>query len=375
MRWECALLVLLLPHLALADAARVVVPITQVTLPNGDIRYSVPVRVGESQPFPALLDTGSTGLRVFRTLIPAAFYNDTNLTSVSAFSAGDQLEGTVGEAPVAVGDALTNGAVPFELVDRATCLESRPRCGAMMLTPHDYGIGGDGIAGQGFQAILGIGLGNVRDSVNPLMHMGDRRWVIELPEPGTGNTGQLIINPTAGDVRDAESFQLNPQPGGWFDTLPGCLVNRATTQQICGPAILDTGSPGMIAFVPNAPETTLWRPGEAASLSFTSAANASVTIPFTVDQAAGTGLLQQPATDGEASLLSGFLPFFYNDVLYDGAHGTIALAPRPDAPNPATAVAAQTNAASAIEVIEMNAPGSLPQPAANGMPVVITPTN
>ncbi|MDR3520510.1 MAG: hypothetical protein P4L54_02730 [Acidocella sp.] len=368
-------LLLLLPHLAMADATRVVVPISEVILPNGDLRYSVPVSVGGAAPFPALLDTGSTGLRVFRAMLPAQNYQDTHLPSVSSFSAGDRLTGTIGTAPLSIGNASTDAPVRFELVDQAACMDFRPRCGAATLAARDYGIGGDGIAGQGFQAILGISLQTGSDSENPLMHMGAKRWLIELPEPNSHQTGALIINPDDNDVHNAQSFALVHNGSGWQDTLPGCLNNLSTTQQVCGPTILDTGSPGMIVYIPNAVNTTLWNPGENASLSFSAANQTSLTMPFKVDENPGTGLLQQAADTQQSYILSGFLPFFYNDVLYDAKAGQIALQPRPDAPNPATSTTApQMSVNSAIEVIQMNAPDAIPQAAPNGMPVVITPS-
>ncbi len=369
------LLLLFLPHLAMADATRVVVPISEVILPNGDLRYSVPVSVGGGTPFPALLDTGSTGLKVFRTMVPAQNYQDTHLVSVSSFIAGDKLTGTIATAPISIGAAVTSMPVRFELVDQAACMAFRPNCGAATLSASDYGIGGDGIAGQGFQAILGVSLQTADDVENPLMDIGARRWIIELPEPNSHQTGALIINPDDNDLQTAQSFALTHSGNGWLDMLQGCLNNLSTTQQICGPTILDTGSPGMIAYIPNAVNTTLWNAGENASLSFSAANQSSLSMPFKVDESPGSGLLQQAADTQQSYILSGFLPFFYNDVLYDAQAGRIALQPRPDAPNPATSsTVPQMGANSAIEVIEMNAPGAIPQAAPNGMPVVITPS-
>ncbi|MDE8348568.1 MAG: hypothetical protein POG74_03670 [Acidocella sp.] len=380
----------LLPHLALADATRVVVPITEVVLPNGDLRYSVPVSVGRGSvgrvsvggaaSFPALLDTGSTGLKVFRAMVPAQNYQDSHIASASSFSAGDRLTGTIGTAQLNIGGASTDAPVRFELVDQAACMDFRPRCGAATLPARDYGIGGDGIAGQGFQAILGISLQTASDSENPLVHIGAKRWLIELPEPNQHQTGALIINPDDNDVHNAQSFQLAHSGSGWLDVLPGCLNNLSTTQRVCGPTILDTGSPGMIVYIPNALNATLWNVGENASLGFSAANQAStnqanLTMPFKIDQSPGTGLLQQAADTQQSYILSGFLPFFYDDVLYDAAMGRIALQPRPDAPNPAAStMAPPMSVNSAIEVIEMNAPGAIAQAAPNGMPVVITPS-
>lgn len=377
MRWLAALVVMvMLQANAWADAQRVVVPIAQVMLPDGDIRYTVPVSIGGSGVITALLDTGSTGLRVFRGQVAGGAFVDTRFVTQSAFSAGDNLSGTIGTGVISVGDAATDAAIPFELVDAAACMDTRPNCGAALVSAHDYGIGGDGIAGQGFQAILGISLTRAADSENPLLHMGSGQWLIKLPEPVPGAVGALIINPDADDVRDMREFALQHRPeGGWVDALPGCLNNTTLQQQICGPTILDTGSPGMIAFVPGAAAAPLWHAGDAASLSFSGSGTTNLAIPFVVDRDAGTGMLQQPGLGALPEILGGFLPFFYNAVLYDGAAGRIGLQPRDDAPNPETNPLAAADQASSIQVIQMNAPvvHAGAHQGAPAMPVVITP--
>jgi hypothetical protein len=52
-------------------AMRIEVPIRQTLLTNGVIGYSVPVKIGNASPANALLDTGSTGLRVLRARFPS----------------------------------------------------------------------------------------------------------------------------------------------------------------------------------------------------------------------------------------------------------------------------------------------------------------
>ncbi len=356
----------ILPALA---QARVVVPVSQVLLPDGDIRYSVPVRVGDSVAVDALLDTGSTGLRVMRGAMFRGSYTDTGFMSVSAFSAGDKLTGTVGTADLDIGGLATDGAVPFQIVDSESCASFRPNCGAAGLAPPDYGIGGDGIAGQGFQAILGVGLRDAQGAENPLEHLGAKQWIIELPEPGQGGPGRLILNPGWQDLQGFTMFSLKSEGGGvWHDpgfadTLPACLNDAANGQSVCGQAILDTGAPGMIAFEDGAPGP-LWSAGDAAALVF-----GGLDVKFAVDGTPGTGLLREPKEAGGVDLVAGIVPFFAFDVFYDAAGGRMGLRARQDAPDLTGAPAA--GPATSMEVIQMNAPGvGVP---AGKMPVVITP--
>ncbi len=363
MKWFLAAFALL-PGIA---AAQVSVPITQIVLPDGDVRYSVPVRIGDSMPVDALLDTGSTGLRVMRGAMFRDSYTDTGFLNVSEFSAGDKLTGTVGTARLSLGGLTTDDAIPFEIVDSESCMSTRPDCGAAKLAPQDYGIGGDGIAGQGFQAILGVGLRTAPGAENPLVHIGAKQWIIELPEPGQTGTGELILNPGWQDMQGFQMFQLATQPGGvWHDqgftdTLPACLNDTANGQQICAAAILDTGAPGIVAYRDGGATAPLWSAGDQAALAFS-----TLSIPFALDHGTGTGTLAAPNDGAGVGIVAGILPFFAFDVFYDAANGKIGLKPRDDAPNLATS---SQNSSTTMQVIQLNAP---PAGAAK-LPNVITP--
>ena len=52
--------------------ARIDVAVRQFTMPDGTVRYAVPVTIGESSPIMAELDTGSFGLRVLTAAVPAS---------------------------------------------------------------------------------------------------------------------------------------------------------------------------------------------------------------------------------------------------------------------------------------------------------------
>jgi len=361
---------LVVPGVAMGQA-RVVVPVSQIVLPDGDIRYSVPVRVGNSVALDALLDTGSTGLRVMRGAMFRGSFTDTGFLSVSAFAAGDKLTGTVGTADLNIGGLATDGPVPFEIVDTESCASFRPDCGAAKVLAPDYGIGGDGIAGQGFQAILGVGLRDAQGAENPLEHLGAKQWILQLPEPGQGGPGSLILNPGWQDLQGFTMFPLKSEGGGvWHDpgfadTLPGCLNDATNGQSVCGQTILDTGAPGMIAFG-GAAAGPMWSAGDAAALVFGGLAE-----KFSVDAGPGTGLLREPKAAGGIDLVAGIAPFFAFDVFYDAAAGRMGLRARQDAAD-LTAVPVP-GAGNSVEVIQMNAPGVVAPVPAGKLPTVITP--
>jgi hypothetical protein len=378
---------LLLPGLAAAQG-RVVVPVAQIVLPDGDTRFSVPVRVGNSDVIQALLDTGSTGLRVLPNAVPQDTYTSTGFASLYAYGSGDVLSGVIATAPVSIGGAVTDAAVPIEMVNAVGCSTARPDCGAAKVALNDYGIGGDGIAGQGFKAILGISLMPATGAGytdNPLLHIGAKRWILDLPEPGSAADGALILNPDDGELQGYQLFHLTPlaaampgQDGGWQDLLPGCLNNVSTDQSICGATMLDTGTPGVIAYH-GSDRAPLWSPGDNTALQFATGGSGNLSFSFAADRFPGSGLLREP-DNGQLTLVAGMLPFFAYSVFYDAANGVMGLKPRDDVPDmqnvPAGAVDEDSD--TQIEVIKMNAPGaSAPvAPASGGMvlPQVITPT-
>jgi hypothetical protein len=367
------LLLALAPTCARANDDRAVVPISQILLPNGDIRYSVPVSVGGAQPVQALLDTGSTGLRIMAGALPDSSYTNTGFLSVYGFGSGDKFTGKIATAPLAFGAAETDGPVPIQIITSVSCLAFRPNCAAATLSSQDYGIGGDGYAGQGFQAILGISLRNAIGAgytENPLAHIGIKSWIIRLPEPGQDADGSLILNPGPQDLAGFQFFAL-AQAGtaaeGFADTLPACLNDISSGQSICGPATLDTGSPGITAYQTTTQPGPLWTAGDHAALTI-SAGNTTVSMEFTTDSTPGTALETQPA-NGAANMppnaiVAGVLPFFDNAIWYDAANGRIGLQPRADKPTIQTTT--PTNTASTAEIIQMTTPTT-------ALPQVITP--
>ena len=250
-------LLLLIPisprSLALGTATRVEVPISQRRLSDGNIRYSVPVRVGGSGPIDAMLDTGSFGLRVLAGALVAAQYEATGVMRNYRFGSGVRFRGELAKAVVSIGDTTTGVPVVIQIIQSIGCAAARPDCPAARVGPFEYGIGGDGLPREGFQAILGLSMRSPAmplAALNPLASVGDEKWIVELPLPGDPNPGKLIVNPSAADLAHFRLVQLTWRvtagSGGGsalIDTeIPGCLDADAAPAGSCAPMRLDTGA-------------------------------------------------------------------------------------------------------------------------------------
>jgi hypothetical protein len=204
---------LTLPLPAAAQMAdRVEVPITQTALPDGAIRYSVPVSFGGNTGVMAMLDTGSLGLRVLSKALSAPQAEDTGIVRDFPFQSGIVLHGPLIKTTVSVGDATSPEPLVIQSVQEVKCGEMKPDCPVSKMDTDSYGIGGDGIPNQGFQAILGLAMRKMRVPMyagNPVSGMGAQAWIVELPRPGDPNPGRLIINPSPAE---RQGFKMSPVP-------------------------------------------------------------------------------------------------------------------------------------------------------------------
>lgn len=297
------------PATAQAAGDRAEVPIRAVVLPDGVRRYSVRLTI-DGQPVEAQLDTGSTGLRVLKTGLtgPAASARGTGVSYF--YGSGVQLVGK--KVPAAVGLAgLPAMPVPIERVETVGCTERKPECPAASLSVTDYRIGGNGIAGQGFVAIIGTGLHG--DSVpNPLVALGVRRWIVDLPREGEAE-GRLVLNPRTDEVARYRQFAVL----GDSNQLSACLVRTDTAKRICGPAMVDTGASGLRVQGGKADE--MWPRGTPAAIALGDAGG-TVSFPVTIgrrDQASGMFAYPRRAGSDTTTLNLGLAPFLHWSVLFD----------------------------------------------------------
>lgn len=322
---------------ASATTGRIEIPIRQTVLSDGNIRYSVPVSVGSGAPLDAMLDTGSFGLRILSAFVPADQYEATDLERAYPYGGGARLHGVIARAVVKVGDANTEQPIPIQVVQSVDCTEGRPRCPASKLSPEDYRIGGDGLAKEGFGAILGISMRTAPVEMganNPLSAVADS-WIVALPTPGSSQPGRLILNPNADDLGGFKMFALTQQPErggppGWIDTkLPGCLIDVKTKKKLCAPVMLDSGAPGIVAFSSTVKKRASWGRGTPAKIEFSEGQN-SMAADFVAGQDHATHVVLAPLQRGPMGerIVAGTLPFFSLAVLYDNKAGAIGLKPR-----------------------------------------------
>jgi hypothetical protein len=188
--------------------SRVEVPISQTRLSDGVIRYSVPVSIGGAVPIAAMLDTGSFGLRVMSRSLAPDRYQNAQILRDYAYGSGVVLHGSLARAVAMIGGVATGAPILFQLVQSVGCVSAHPRCPASRISADDYAIGGDGLAREGFEAIIGLSMrapATSEAAINPLAFVGDRAWIITVPLPGETTPGRLIVNP---GPEDRQGFQL-----------------------------------------------------------------------------------------------------------------------------------------------------------------------
>ena len=325
------------PVVSHAEPARAEIPIKAILQSDGEMRFSIPVTVG-GQTIEAELDTGSSGLRLMPSGLPPGAVTASGRPSREVYGSGVRLIGNLADIPVTIGGV--SATVPVELTTRIECVEEKPRCPASRLPQNAYRIGGNGRAGAGFLAIVGIGM-RPADAANPVSHMGTGRWIVILPTPSAPNSGMLVINPSPEETQGYQTYHLEggrkaDAAGGptWRDNqLKLCLTNLDRKVSVCGPSMLDSGAPNF-HFALNQEPLPDWTKGTHAAIDFALDGDKSLSAPFTVESMAGTRVhYSRPTTEHFAEgLNAGFFPFYAFSVLYDAKAGTIGVKARNPAP-------------------------------------------
>jgi hypothetical protein len=312
-------------------APRVEIPIRQTRLTDGAIRYSIPITVGQTQ-LDAMLDTGSTGVRVLPGAVAAGDFTATGQPEHYDYGSGADLTGIIAQAVIGAGGLTTRKPMRIEAVTKVGCVARKPNCAASRVSEADYGIGGDGLPREGFKAIVGVDMASA-PAQNPLPLLGARAWIVVLPRPGDAAAGVLILNPTDAERQGYLTTPLDPifdgDRGGFHDAVPGCLIKLATKQSVCGPLLMDTGAPG-IQVTPAQNERPLsFARGDPAAIAFVGRGAPSPGFEFKMGETSSSHIAVLP-TDGQprARVAAGSLPYFAFSVLYDDQHHLIGIKAR-----------------------------------------------
>ena len=187
-------------------------------------RPTVDVRVGNSNPVPVLLDTGSSGLHIFNTAVNTGTGSGVTLTSQPSnitYSGGHRFTGVVANAVVTIGSYATKMPVSFAYVEQASCIASKPTC------PASGGI--PGFEQSGTYGILGIGTQSSGGGIiSPILGMSGslgKKWSLHL----AGASGTLTLGARLPVARSATTIPNEPDrvvagSALWADSsLPLCL--------------------------------------------------------------------------------------------------------------------------------------------------------
>jgi hypothetical protein len=204
-------------------------------------RPTVEVRVGNSNPVPVLLDTGSSGLHIFDNAVNTGTGSGVALTSQPSnitYSGGHRFTGVVANAVVTIGSYATKLPVSFAYVEQASCIASKPTCPASGGIPGFEQSGTDGILGIGTQS-SGGGI------VSPILGMRGslgKKWSLHL----SGRSGALTLGARPPAARSATTIQMrqigtSAKSALWADSsLPLCLSVGPTNE--CVPGLFDSGT-------------------------------------------------------------------------------------------------------------------------------------
>ena len=323
-----------------AAGERIDVPIKQ-TVRDGVVRYSIPVIIG-GKTLDAMIDTGSTGLRVLGDGLPTSSYTPTTPAGEYSFANGEDLIGPLAVATIGLGDETHTASVQLGIVDGIYCIPDTPFCTLLdqqRRTGHtsDEMINAEVIGNGAFGGIAGISLPSPTLSTgvpNPLLSFG-KSWILILPLPGQSAPGHLIINPTddetAGFVRFPAGTGSNTGSGR-DNPLPGCLVDESNGEKVCGPVIFDTGTPGVMAITDDSRAKDLWPDGRKGGLRFDAPDGAVVSATFkALDALSLSRVFVGPYVEYKSPpprVLAGVEPYLLFDVLYDYANRQVGLKAR-----------------------------------------------
>jgi len=273
-----------------------------------------------------LFDTGSSGISVFATAVPAGLASTTGAPFQQPFGGGVLLSGTTVSAPVAVAGRATNGPIAIRLVERATCIAGVPDCAAKGgIAALARSIGADGVFGAGLWAsdaayspLVQLASG-IPDSIGVTWRRSTGTVTLD-PAPDRAPVAALSMPP-------ADPASLPNGANAWDNLeVPVCWrIGRA--KQTCTATALDTGAAAMSLPVgfPGGPTTDVARLKRGTRITASASAGATPFLRFTTGRTLGEDLVTvipgQPFVDSGLQFFAGYL------IVFSLTDGTVRLHP------------------------------------------------
>jgi hypothetical protein len=299
------------------------------------IRMYVQVQLGTAPPFKALLDTGSSGLRVVTGTVPDEAFASISHTGVSyaygTYTSSVTISGVVAFAQFTIDRLTTSKPIPVMLVLGSGCLQGescRTLQDEFSEAPAILGIGAEGLSGD-----YGIG--------NPIAQLpGHPPFVVHVTAAGPP-TATLRIGRLATDATAFQTFQLaslggagSPLADGtpvWNDfSIPSCIEDETTGSRYCFPSLWDTGDP--TSYVASsgqpAPYTSELALGTAVNVTVGPVTAPMGSYQFVVGAypAPGVDEVQVEPQSSGGYINLGMALFIHYDALFDQENGIVGLA-------------------------------------------------
>jgi hypothetical protein len=310
-----------------------------------DIGFEVTVSIGGTS-IPALLDTGSSGIRVVQGAVPAGSFASVSTTNVSVtYGSGTVASGVVATASVTFGNLTTAAPIPVQLITDVGCTEQMPNCPAKNESLDDFAFKGE--SGGTWKVIVGVGMrvdGDGNQIGNPIVQLpGSPAYVVNVSGPYTTTTGNLRIGPTPAEKATFKTNTMVALVGG--GTLgngvtayndrgnPVCIVDGTAPMTYCADALLDTGTAATIVDWAKANRSFALPEGDAVTVNLDDQQmppNVLGSYSFTVQQdpKAGLDLVDIDKTESVTSSINTGTAFFFHQQVYeDQTSGTIGVAP------------------------------------------------
>lgn len=305
------------------------VPVTIAAYPGGGGKFlRVAITVNGSSPIDLLLDTGSSGLHIFKAALGHTTVTTTSETITTQFG-GEIFFGRKASGTVSIGSVAAPSPVVFDLVESIGCVPGNPYC--------DPASVGKYFTDSGIYGIMGIGLRNDPSGIySPLAQLGAPLSDGYTLRTGgfASQAGELVLGAKElPGVTPIALQQIGTLPGGlaaWADDdIQVCYkVDGVATTPPCSAAVLDTGSNLDVLYAKNLPASAVTYDGLLASgVSFEASHAPAFQLKFTVGTPITWSLDGVLVQQDEAFTILGIEVFFRHDVAFDLVNGRIGLLP------------------------------------------------